>query len=216
MLHVSCWLWGDKYGDDHVDRLAAGVARHLRQPYQWRVFSPQSEDIPLTKIVGCFARLRMFDPRWQAHQRMVPGDRLVTLDLDSVVTGPLDPLFDREEPFLILQGANASNPCPFNGSLQMVEAGYRPDVWTDFSLEAARTIEYHEFPDDQGWLWHKLPNAAGWTAGSTSGVYAFRKPGWPKGGDHVLPKDARLVVFPGWRDPSLFTKLPWVRDNWTT
>jgi hypothetical protein len=213
MLHISTWIWGNKYGDDHLAKLGAGVARHMEQPWRWLECRPEPHDVFLTEIPGCFARLRMFDPDWQLRQGIEPQDRLVCLDLDSIVCSTLDPLFDRPEPFLILQGANASNPCPFNGSVMMLRAGYRPDVWSDFSLEAAGKIKHFEFPDDQGWLWHKLPDAAGWKAGSESGIYAFQKPGWPSRGT-ALAADARLVVFPGWRDPSLFTKLPWVQQHW--
>jgi hypothetical protein len=134
------------------------------------------------------------------------------MDLDSVVTGTLDPLFVRAETFMILQGANAANPCPFNGSLMMLRAGWHDEVWTDFDLVKANAVPKYEFPDDQGWLYHKLPNAAGWKVGPQSGVYAFQKPGWPKG--EALPKDSRLVVFPGWRSPEKFKHLPWVQQNW--
>jgi hypothetical protein len=68
-------------------------------------------------VPGCFARSALFDPEWQARHGIEPGDRFVCLDLDLIVTGPLDGLFDRPEPFAILQGVNASNPCPYNGSV---------------------------------------------------------------------------------------------------
>jgi hypothetical protein len=213
MLHVSVWIWGDKYSDDHLAKLETGVARHLRQSYRWMVCRPQPEDRYLTVVPGCFARLRMFDPDWQERNGIATGERLVCMDLDSVVTGPLDPLFDRPEPFVILQGANASNPCPYNGSIMMLRAGYRPDVWSDFSLDVAQTIPRYRFADDQGWLWDRLPGAAGWKAGTESGIYAFQKPGWPSRGT-ALPADARLVVFPGYRDPSQFAELPWVQQHW--
>lgn len=212
MLVIGTWLWGRKYSTLYVDRLRAGFKRHLTPPYRFEVFSPTPEDWHLTKIKGCFVRLRMFDPAWQKANGINPGDRIVCCDLDCVITGQLDPLFYRPEPFLILQGANAANPCPYNGSLWMLRAGYRPDVWTGFSLEAASQIPQYEFPDDQGWFAHKLPNEMGWKVGSPSGVYAFKKPGWPKGDD--LPADARMVVFPGWRDPSKFTHLPWIKKHW--
>jgi hypothetical protein len=125
---------------------------------------PLVRDIELTKINGCFARLRMFDPEWQWIARV--DECLVNIDLDTVITGPLDPLFDRPEPFVIMQKGNASNPCPYNGALMMIRAGAHPEVWTDFSLEAAAETAHYEFPDDQGWIWHKMPNAAGWKCGS--------------------------------------------------
>lgn len=213
-LFVGTWFWGDKYSTYYTDRLAAGVSRHLSVPYRWRVWQPLPEDYYLTLISGCFARLRMFDPAWQEAQGIAPGDRIVSLDLDAIVTGSLDPLFARDDPFVILQGANASNPCPYNGSVFMARAGQHAEVWTSFSLAATRRIPRFDFPDDQGWLAEKIPNAAGWRAGPSSGIYAFHKPGWPKG-THDLPKDARLVVFPGWRDPATFEPVaPWIREHW--
>jgi hypothetical protein len=152
---------------------------------------------------------RMFDPSWQSAHDI---DRLVCLDLDLIVTGGLGELLDRPEPFVILRGANAANPCPFNGSVMMLQAGAHPEVWRDFSLEAAAKTPFYQFPDDQGWLAHKVPDAATWTVGSSSGIYAFQKPGWPKGDD--LPAHAKIVAFPGHRDPAQFTHLPWVTDNW--
>lgn len=211
-LTICTWLWGDKYGPEYIQKLFAGVRRNLSQDYLPMVTTPQAEDRHLTEIKGCFARLRMFDPAWQAANGFKPGDRIVCMDLDLIVTGPLDELFDREEPFVILQGANAVNPCPFNGSLWMLKAGYRPDVWHEFSLELAAKVPFHEFPDDQAWLADMIPDAAGWQAGKESGVYAFQKRGWPKG--EALPKDARIVAFPGWRDPSQYTRLDWVREHW--
>lgn len=211
-LIIGTWLWGGKYPKIYVERLRAGLARHLKQPYRFEVFTPEDDDIHFTKIKGCFARLRMFDPQWQAKHGIKDNDRLVCADLDSIVTGPLDPLFNRPDNFCILTGANSSNPCPYNGSLWMLRAGYRPDVWSDFSLKAAAQVPHDKFPDDQAWFAHKLPGVVGWKAGPSSGVYAFHKPGWPKG--DALPADARLVVFPGWRDPSKFTHLDWVREKW--
>ena len=219
-LTICTWKWGDKYDWGYVARLQRGVARHLKQPHRFITISSDELasghevfpiiDRELLDVPGCFARLRMFDPEWQ--KIIGVDDRLVCLDLDLVVTGPLDPLFDRPEPYLILQGANAANPCPFNGSVTMLRAGAHPDVWCDFSLDAADQIPFHEFPDDQGWIWHKLPAAAGWKAGPESGIYAFGKPGWPKG--EALPKGARIVAFPGSRDPAQFKHLGWVKENW--
>jgi hypothetical protein len=209
-LIVSTWVWGAKYAPHYLDRLAAGVARHLTQPHQFRAFAPDPADEHLTRVPGCFARLRAFDPAWQARHGLAPGDRLVCLDLDLIVTGNLDGLFDRREPFAILQGVNSSNPCPYNGSVWALDVGYRPDVWSDFSLEASAKVPHDSFPDDQAWFAHKLPDAGAF--GPESGVYAFHKPGWPRG--NALPRNARLVAFPGWRDPSGFTHLDWVRDSW--
>lgn len=204
---IGPFVWGDKYGSDYIDKLRRGLERNLTG-HEFRVF--EAEDADLTQVPGCFARLRAFDPEWQARQGLKEGDRLVILDLDLVVTGSLEGLFDREDGFTILQGVNSSNPCPYNGSLWTLRAGYRPDVWSDFSLEAARKVPFDSFPDDQAWFAHKLPEAGKF--GPEDGVYAFQKPGWPKG--QALPKKARIVAFPGWRDPSGWTHLDWIKQHW--
>lgn len=225
MLTISTWLWGDKYGVEDVRKLHNGVTRHLSQQHRFivmtereRDWSPPAnierhaiKDPELLKHPGCFARLRMFDSGWQKN-RGISG-RLVCMDLDSVVIRNLDALFNRPETFVILGGANSMNPCPYNGSLMMLRTGHHEDVWTEFSLEAARAIPFYEFPDDQGWLAHKLPNAATWQAGRKSGVLAFKKPGWPHGSLHP-PQQTCLVVFPGSRRPSDYPYLDWVQHNW--
>lgn len=211
-LVISTWRWGDAYGDHYVDRLRAGVARHLKQPYEFRVFEPDAEDQHLTEVPGCLARLRMWSPEWQARQGINRGDRLVTLDLDLIVTGPLDPLFDQPHPFMIASHMNTANPCIYNGSVQMLRAGYRPEVWTDFSLNALEAAPRYSFGDDQGWLAFKVPHEATWQAGPSTGLYGYHKRGWP--GGTALPKGARIVAFPGHRDPSQFTHLDWVKAHW--
>lgn len=230
MLTICTFLWGVKYGPQDVIKLARGVARHLKQPHNFICIADERNrtsalahevelhplrDPDLCSVKGCFARLRLFDPEFQRGLLDKAADgRIGCMDLDCVVTGPLDPLFNRPEKFVILQGANAVNPCPFNGSLWMLRKDAHPEVWSDFSLDEAAKIPFHEFPDDQGWFWQKIPNAAGWNVGPQSGVYAFQKPQWPDGSID-LPDDARLVVFPGWRAPSKYTHLEWVKQNWT-
>ena len=205
-------------------KLQAGIQRHYKQPYRFVVFTDQTlkEAHAQTEIVpipdphlvdrSCFCRLRLFDPDWQAAHRF--DDRIINLDLDIILTGKLEPLFDRPESFLILQGVNATNPNPFNCSLFMIRPGHHREVWSEFSLEKAQHIKHDAFPDDQGWIWHMLPEADGWRGGKASGIYAFQKPGWPGGTD--LPADARMVVFFGKRKPEQFSQLPWMRDHWRT
>lgn len=209
-LTICTWRWGTKYEGHYVERLKASIARNVRQEYRFAVFAPEAEDEHLTKVPGCFARLRMFDPAWQEKHRL--KGRIVCVDLDCVVTGQLDALFNRKDGFTILQGVNAANPCPFNGSVWMLRAGFRPDVWSDFSLKAAGEIPFYSYPDDQGWFAHKMPDAGAW--GPRDGVYGFQKPGWPKGQGDGLPDNARLVAFFGARDPSQFTRLDWVKQHW--
>ena len=230
MLHIVTWWWGQKYHPEYILKLATAIERQVSQEHNFIVMTDRpdvemdlipayfdyqhinEEDLHLTKIKGCFARLRMFDPNWQYLIDAEPGDRIVNIDLDFVITGNLDSLFDRPEPFVILQGANTANPCPYNGALFMIRAGEFPEVWNDFSLENASKIPFYEFSDDQGWLWHKLPDAPAWPVGPKSGIYVYKKNQWPEG--DALPAGARAVTFIGKKNPKDLQHLPWVRDNW--
>jgi hypothetical protein len=209
-LTIATWIWGKKYTSAYIARLQRAVRSHVKQLHRFLVLTPYPTDEALWK--GCFCRLRMFSKSFQRHEGIEPGTRVVCLDLDVVITGGLDPLFDRPESLVILQGANAANPCPYNGSVIMFRAGAHCELWDEFSIERATKIPFYEFPDDQGWIHHMVPDAAAWPCGSASGIYAFRKPGWPK--NDRLPADARIVAFPGARDPSQFQHLPWIREHW--
>lgn len=213
MIHIGAWIWSEpgkppKYGPEYIDRLRRGVERHLTLPYRFHVWRPLEIDAHLT--AGCLCRLRTLSIAWQKTHDIGAGDRIVCLDLDMVVTGSLDALFERDEPFTILQGVNAVNPCRYNGSVWALKAGYRPDVWEDFSPAAAKAVPHFTVPDDQSYLAHMLPGAGAF--GPDCGVYGFQKPGWPKG--DALPSNAKLVAFFGARDPAQFTHLDWVRRHW--
>lgn len=223
---VITWLWGDKYGVRDVNRLARAVFKYAKSCDRFVLFSDSTERLPgLDSLVeqrpipdlplrgrGCFCRLRMFDPAWQMQEGLY--ETIVAIDLDVIIVGALDPLFQTQDTFKILTGANATNPNPYNASIMLLQAGKHPEVWREFSPEKAKLFDHssHEFPDDQGWLWHMLPGFKGWPVGQQSGIYAFQKPGWPKGND--LPADARIVVFFGYRKPAMFERLPWIKKYW--
>lgn len=234
MLTVTTWFWGEKYSKLDVAKLAAGTRRHLKQPHRFICFADREITIKgvevrkfddpkgLSRIPGCYIRLKTFSPEWQRANGFT--DRIAWVDLDTIQVGPLDELFDRPEPVVIFAGANSKNPCPYNGSLLMVRAGAHPEVWDDFSVRSAARLPHYEFgwPDDQGWLAHKISNAATWKAGPQSGVYSFEKPGWPWAkGDaqrnplcRVLPENARSVTFSGYRNVADYLWLLWVKNNW--
>lgn len=203
-------------------RLQEAVRRHLKMPHRFVLFTDQPlscpgvdvrelEDRALTTR-SCFCRLRMFDPAWQKRQYF--REPMWALDLDLVITGAIDSLAATDSSFKILQDVNQVNPCRFNASVMLLKPGQHGEVWGEFSLKNAGEAPYHEFPDDQGWIWHKLPNADGWKAGPESGIYGFKKPGWPLGSVE-LPADARIVAFIGRRKPQMFAGLPWIKKYWS-
>lgn len=217
------WLWGNKYDSTYVDKLCAGVRRNFHNSFRFVVFSDRNlnlsddsinvRNIEDSELIGkgCLCRLRQFDPEWQSKHGF--RDTIIGLDLDTIITAPIDSLFDRTESFMILQGVNAVNPNPFNCSVTMLRAGHHAEVWRDFSPFTLAQAPIHEFADDQGWIWYKLPQASGWKAGKSSGIYGFQKPGWPPG-TVELPDDAKIVAFIGSKKPARYRELPWMKKHW--
>lgn len=155
---------------------------------------------------SCYRRLRAFAPDIAS----VFGPRFVMLDLDCVITGDLTPLLDRPEDFVAWNGTHRQNH--YNGSMMLLRAGTRPQVWADFD-PARSPREAHEagfYGSDQAWISHRLgPGEATWT--KADGVYSYRND--LRRFSNYLPPDARIVFFHGrvdpWADAALH--LDWVR-----
>lgn len=143
---------------------------------------------------SCYRRLRLFANR--------PGDflgsRFVALDLDMVIVDDITPLFNPGADFKIWRSGTWN---PYNGSLFMLEAGSRPDVWKDFDpIRSPRdALAGGCRGSDQGWIAHKLgPNEKTW--GMEDGVYSLNIDIREKG-LRTLPEGAKMVICHGSIDP---------------
>ena len=227
-LAVVTWFWGAKYDEMDVAKWVAGIERNIRQHHRLIVFAdrelknlPKHVEIAAIKDQNssmmsrsCYCRLRIFDRGTQKQLGL--DDRIASIDLDAIPVSGIDVLFNNNEDFLILRGANSANPNPFNCSVTMLKAGRHHEVWDDFTLEKADSVPFYEFPDDQGWIWHKLPKANGWQVGLSSGIYAFQKPGWPSPTlRDSLPYNAKIICFVGSKKPHQYVdKLTWLSEHW--
>jgi len=238
LLKVICFKWKHingyrlpyldvigEYGADHVNRLYHAVERNLTIPHQFICVTDdptgiECETMPMWDIYrelgGCYSRLRIFSKEMED----IFGYRFVSIDLDCVITGCLNDLFSRNEDF-IMNKYQVRNPAykeqRYNGSLIMMNSGARSKVWESFdpvnslSILKIRKRKKELVGTDQAWINHVLGNGEAIFT-SKDGVYNYR--GLPKDGD-ILPSDAKMVIFPGKRDPSQFVdKHDWVKDNW--
>jgi len=242
MLRVVCWLWSDpeyrfnhlfRYGPEHVNKLHNGLKRHLHIPFELCCitdldggFDDGIKIIPiwddLRDMGGCWNRLKVFS----AAMKKTIGPRFVSIDLDCVITGDVTPLFDRKDDFLIWK--NVHRHTPYCGSMFMMKAGARREVWDhfnrDISLRQCRETGF--VGTDQAWIGTALgPDEAVWT--EADGVYSLARHiasakelpdrARRKGTTIGLPDNARIVFFHGARDPSqpeLQRKHPWIAQHW--
>lgn len=206
-LTVVTWLWAGRAFDwTHVQLLQRQVARWYPFPFRFLCVTnvpgcaagveriQDVEDfgwLPSphgVRYPSCYRRLRMFRPDIGA----VFGARFVSLDLDVVLTGDVTPLWHRPEPIVLLKDSGKRGG--YNGSMVLMSAGARPEVWTRFDAMTSpqQAILAGRFGSDQGWISYVLgDNEACWTR--ADGVYSYRN----ELTDGSLPPDARMVVFHG-------------------
>lgn len=213
MLTVLTWLWAQPggratYTAEHVNIWRAMVARHLTIPHRFACVTDMPDGIdPRVEIIappGDFLDVRL--PTWKGDKPQclrrialfrpdaadIFGERFVSMDLDCVVAQSLDPLFSRSDDFLMFRGTSAARP--YNGSLVLMTAGSRPQVFERFTPREAFEAGRRYVGSDQAWISHVL----GWgeaTVGEDEGVFW-----WRRGAQNL--DGARLMFFPG--DPK-----PW-------
>jgi hypothetical protein len=167
---------------------------------------------------GCFRRLKLFE----TGMRKFIGEKFVLMDLDVVITGDITELFQRDEDFIIWGEKERKNP--YCGSLFMLKAGVRSQVWDSFNIEnypCKRDNGTYPLGTDQNHIYNIIPNEPMWT--TEDGVYNFgfdirfnpklmkkkrinydkvAKSKKIRGGNGQLPENARIIFFNGKDDPS--------------
>jgi hypothetical protein len=234
VIEIVCFKWKpaaryrSKFGPQTVNTLRNMLERHYQKPHRltcvtddptgidsrvrviplWDDFStlknPSGSHNP-----SCYRRLKLFS----AEAEAIIGPRFAVLDLDTVIVGDMSQIFDRQEDFLIWGDTHPKTW--YNGSLWMLTAGSRRQVWETFDPlnSPKRSKAAGCFGSDQGWISYCLgPNEA--TFGKADGVYSYRVHVDPSGGR--LPENARIVMFHGHVDPWAphAQRRAWVRENY--
>ena len=215
------------YGHRHVNILKASIDRNTTRTHRficvtddWSCLNKDIEVVQLwdkcLSLGGCFNRLFVFSE----IMRKYLGDRFICIDLDCVITGNIDDLLRRQEDFVINQypkdkPGNATQQ-HYNGGLFMMDAGARKQVWDTFdplvspSILEERKTRREVCGSDQAWIAHTLGDGEAMFT-PADGVYDYRV----LGNRGILPADAKIVMFPGRRDPSTERdNVPWIRRCW--
>jgi len=153
----------------------------------------------------CLRRIALFHPE---GERIFGARRYISMDTDCVISGSLDPLFDRPDDFVMYRGGHAHRP--YNGSMVMMTAGARSQVYTTFTPEGAAEAGQKYIGSDQAWISHVL----GWgeaTWGVEDGVI------WWGSQYNGQAPEKRIMFFPGNPKPWNVVDIgvdEWVRQNY--
>lgn len=238
MITIVSWRWTDgkcdrRFDPEFVNVHRAMIARNLKQEHRYVCITDNPDGIEgetyplwddlssLYSLVGrelpsCYKRLKIFDGATTRAMGIADGERVVSVDLDVVITGQLDPLFDRPENFVGWKVPGGRHRTVLNGTIFMQRAARMEHVWNQFdprvSPGIARSQDY--FGTDQAWLSYLLArNCAGWTR--HDGVMAYSTDCRLIG---RLPSHAVLVSFHGGKrnpwDASVQREAPWIKNYW--
>ena len=108
MITVACVFWGDKFSDDYVYNLKSMVERNTTVPHQFVCFSDRElEGIKTVKLIsgyqGWWNKMQMFNTDFRL------GNRVVYLDLDTLIVGNIDWLLEYDGMFMGIEDLGAVN-----------------------------------------------------------------------------------------------------------
>ena len=239
IVHFICWKWKsekNRYDHTHVNKFVRGLKRHYQKPHRIICITDDPKGIrggcetfPLWSdhsslrnpsgkhLPSCYRRLKIFSPVLQSELNIDPGERIVSIDLDVVFTGNLEPMFyNRSEEYIGWKGVGTYHPIVYNGTVFAFKAGAKQELWDDFDPERTPAIVSKEkfFGSDQAWMSYKLAGSVpGY--GVRDGMYSYSRD--IRAARVDLPRNAKIVSFNGKHKPwhtFVHARAPWVKDHW--
>ena len=174
-------------------------------PMDWRKHVPGT----------VFARLMQHNPEWC---RANLGERVLSLDLDIVVTRNIDHIANRKEDFVIWRNPNypAKKRAFYQSSVQLFSAGARPELWDEFDpAETPKWVNWRFGGREQAWISERLEWDEAYFS-DKDGIYGAGRLGGA-GIYAELPDNACIVSFPGARAPwqkDVQEKHRWVKKHY--
>lgn len=228
------WMWDQpgqppRFLPSYVNVLRAMIERNYNAPHRLVCVAddpsgldPRIEFVrtPITysqlrhpkggRFPSCYRRLWNFS----ADAAIAFGPRIVSLDIDVVITGNLRPLFDRDDDLICWTDPRDTWANKVAGGLYLLRTGTHTHVYDRF--DPARSPDEAKAcgvsGSDQGWMSHVLyPPKASWTF--RDGVYSSK---WIDPG-RDLPPGVRIVSTPGKLKPwhrELQRLHPWITRHW--
>jgi len=204
----------------HVNILFNMLRRNMKVPFQPVCITDDPSgldpDIRVIKLWdkhrdlgGCWNRLYIFSE----DMKDLIGNRFAYMDVDTVITGDVTPIFSRPDPIIGWKAPRGH----FGGGFWLMDAGIKDSIWSNFNADKALSLENFQKKGwtDQAWINHCLQDEDVPAIGPDDGVYLLQ----PRNGnfdmeDNRYPENMTMAFFAGPRDPTDFVNVPWVKENW--
>lgn len=207
MVTFVCVKWGTLYGPEYVNTLYDMVTRNLAEGTAEGEFICFTDDpsglLPSIKtrslpagLTGWWNKLALFAP-----DVFEKGERIIYLDLDTVIVGPIDDILKYQGEFAILQ--DFYRPDGWQSSFMSWQAGFGHWIWERFNELGRPDIE----GGDQVFIEQMVPHAHIWQVLFPDWFVSYKR--------HcvdMFPKGARVVIFHG--EPRPHQAGGWVEHVW--
>lgn len=214
MLTVACvWVRGNvPYSSTYVARLASMVRRNLDRDCRIvcltdipRLVPKGVEAIRIVKPSGAgwWAKMQLFSP----HVGL--KGRVLYLDLDTLVVGPLGPMVDYPEPFALAPDAGNFQPRNglsvvkrFNSSVMVWNAKEQAELFHRWTPDVMKRLH-----GDQDFIGEQCPGAATFPLAWVPRLSEIKDEG-------VIPEAARVVLCKVPKNIEAAARWPWFAARW--
>ena len=237
VVNVLCMKWGTKYPADYVNRLYSMVARNIRRPFRFVCLTDDNSDLsenieffPLPELsVNLSGPERGWNKLSVFSQELYDlKGKVLCLDLDLIITGDLDDLFDYPGAVMIIKDW-VKRDGTGNSSVYRFEVGAHPEVLSEFeaSFDKIKAV----YRNEQEYLSAILMQKNALVYWPDKWCRSFKRHclrPWSFfiARETKIPADARVIVFHGKPDPHdaiggesgkwyrRFKPATWINEHW--
>ena len=140
MLKICCVYHKGFYTPDYISKLYRSLKRNSTIPFEFICLSDTDVEAdvvlpynPHSNIKKHWHKLKFFSPQF-AYQK--PGDDIIVMDIDQVITGNVDELIGHpvQDNELVTYGVWWTSKLKTNGGFYKFKSGSLKYIWDDFAL----------------------------------------------------------------------------------
>jgi hypothetical protein len=222
---VICMKWGTAYGAEYANTLYSMVSRNTARPLRFVCFTDDASGLrgeiearPLPPIVlpashqwKAWRKISL----WQWDLPDLAGDVLF-LDLDVVLTGPIDAFFDFDPgaSYCVIENWTQKGEGIGNTSVFRLRVGAHREVYDTLTADPEGTVR--KFRNSQTFASRTISSMVYWPAPWCVSFKHSLMPRWPMNFVKTapLPKEARVVCFTGYPNPDHARDGVWPASAW--
>ncbi|MEM1039689.1 MAG: hypothetical protein AAGI12_09500 [Pseudomonadota bacterium] len=215
MQTVVCMKWGTRYPSDYVNRLWSMISRNTKRETRLICFTDDSAgvspqvicrplpeiNIPARVASTPWRKLSLWQMGLSDGQQDFSGD-LLFLDLDMVITGSLDDLFEYEPGrYCVIHNWTQPSLQVGNTSLFRFRVGRHCHIFDRFNNDPESVLAQYRI--EQQYISGEVADQVFWPAEWCVSFKHNLLPRWPLNFFRVppLPEEVRTVAFTGKPDP---------------